>query len=431
MKPILRFSLLLFLIVFGDGCSHVKPLPDTYFSANTGFVAESNEAKLFYREALKQGSPFVDVKKVVLYSPNPKRFGQSFQRELFVTSNMRNTKFFARIIKNGNVKSTIASEKVIPASLRDNASNVMFDKPRFKIFVPVVAPDEKVELTLSFEWLDPRFLPPVFLEEEEPTLFAKVQVYFPYGVDSHFEVAKDGKKAEVYPKVAQIVEKDWMSEGNRQGLGSMVLFEKEAGLASSKQKSLRQQIFFSFLRQKDQEMNTVLDSFEKVSQHLYSRIDRYDVATPEMHDFLAKEVASLKNPLSQVWWVLTYLNEDIETRDKTLPYYEQDVFPASLVFKRRYGGYFDKVILGKALLNALGIEAEILLTQDDANPALDKAYTPYLFTRAALAIKVDNKSFFYDPSESLAGRYRFPKTLSEKRALVVRKSGGVLVMLPQ
>ena len=78
--------------------------------------------------------------------------------------------------------------------------------------------------------------------------------------------------------------------------------------------------------------------------------------------------------------------------------------PPAKVWDRGYGDCKDKALLLVALLDALGIAADVTLVHSDLGPGLPQALpSPYAFDHAIVRVRSDRGDYFLDPTQVLQG----------------------------
>jgi hypothetical protein len=422
---------LVFLALIFTGCSHLRVPPAMEALSDVNFALEKNRVELTLNDPGRPKAPYLHYERVAHFAPNPKRPGMPFKKELFLNTDMRNIHFSAQVLKNGKKMREVAAQKIIPTTLSDKQNAYLSQKSKLQILVPFVAPGEQVVLSLSYDWMETRWLLPVFLEEEEPTLASQAIVNVPHGVTMRFQAAQAKARQELAPQFAQIAKKEWSTDNNAAGLGTQYVFvlpkpHQNVSLAAD-----RLQLYFSFETPQEQEASWYFDSWPKLSRFIYDRIDRYELATTEIREFSLKEGQRNRTESQRVASVFAFLRSNIERLPSQSSYLDQEVQPASRTFKRRAGTPFDKVILGEAMLQSMGIESEILVAADaERNPELKGVFSPAIFSRVLLMASVDGKNYFFDPTAENTNSPALPKNLQGQAGLVIKRDGGGLIRLP-
>lgn len=359
--------------------------------------------------------------------------GQShkFKRELIINPLMHEISFKARVMRGTRVVREYTAQKSVQTILSDKKT--MWTAGRAKLVLDFnLAPGEEVVVNTEYAWMDPRYLWPIFLEGSLPTGQASITIDVPFGVDMRHKISKEGGSFDLIPKREDIKNLRWGTKDNRIGLGTRYIFEHDFGLKTQiNNKSDRMQLFLAFDMPMQHENSSLFNSWEAVSTFLYNRIDRYDLPSNTIRDFVEKECADKDTDLAKIMRVLSFLKNDIEKRALSGSFLEQEVQPAIRTFTRRFGSSFDIAILGKAMLSSLGIKADLLaLSSPDENPTLTDFYSPALFSKIVLSIKTDDKTFYVDPGEDLDRIDLLPLSMQGQNALSMNKEKGQFFTLP-
>src|SRR5205814_1555697 len=106
----------------------------------------------------------------------------------------RGAKLFARVEKNGKVQRVIESQKTARAILSDKKTSWLPTKPKLTLTVPYISSNEELVIVTSYDWMDIRWMRPLFMSDEVKTASSTLSVHVPLGVGMRFQAAKDGHK---------------------------------------------------------------------------------------------------------------------------------------------------------------------------------------------------------------------------------------------
>lgn len=384
-------------------------------------VVSSQELSMTYMPQHKRVPTHVVVNKTVRYSFSQHQIPESFTKEFVLNPTMFQASFVAHVQINGktirkyNAK-TIHSSKT--------------DRPVLSIVVPFLKPEEEVELISSYNWMDPRSLAPIFMEEPEATWTSKITIDVPYGVNLRYKAAYMGESLAVAPESIALEKAIWGTSDNRQG--KRFVFEREFGFQNNAKKaSNRQQLFVAFDAPAERDRKTIFENWDAVSSYFYNRIDRYDSPSNVIRDFSTAKTSNTSSDMEKIARVLSFLSNDIEKRRIFDAYQEQEAQPASRILQRRYGSPLEIVILGKAMLSSLNIDSNIVAVADpDQNPRIHDFFSPALFSKVILAISHNSETFYFDPLQKFDRFDQVPSTLQGQHALLVKPSNSQFFILP-
>ncbi|HXW60725.1 MAG TPA: hypothetical protein VEK06_04210, partial [Myxococcota bacterium] len=338
----------------------------------------------------------------------------------------------AQVMRGNKVVREYVGKKIIQTVLNDAKNTWTPARAKLALHIPELAVGEYVVMKTTYAWMDPRWHWPFFLESPEPTGVSKISIDVPFGVAMRFKASNNGEAYDLVPSSQNIENLLWGRKSKESGVGSRYVFEHDFGLkASAKNPRARMQLFFSFDLTMQQEKSSLFDNWTAVSSFLYDRIDRYDLPSNAIREFTQKECENRTTELSKVTRVLSYLKNDIEKRAVIGSFLEQDVQTATRTFARRFGSPFDIVILGKAMLTSIGIQADLLAVgSPEDNVQLSDFFTPALFSKVILAITADDQTFYVDPSFGPDRLDTLPIDLQGQNALIIRKDKGQFFALP-
>jgi len=385
-------------------------------------VVSSQELSMTYMPQHMRVPTHIVVQKSVRYSFSQSQIPESFTKELAINPTMYQASLVAHVKKN---QKTI--RKYMAKTIQSNARP---GRPVLSVVIPFLNPEEEVELISSYNWMDPRSIAPIFMEEPEATLASHITIDVPYGVNLRYKAAYLGDSLALAPKNIILEKAIWGKSDNRHG--KRFVFERDFGSQNNAKKaSHRQQLFIAFDAPAERDKKTIFENWESVSSYFYNRIDRYDLPSNTVRDFSMAKTSNTSSDIEKIARVLSFLSSDIEKRNTLEPYQEQEAQPASRILERRYGSPLEVVILGKAMLRSLNIDSNIVAVADpEQNPRIRDFFSPALFSKVILAITHNSETFYYDPSQKFDRFDQVPTNLQGQHALLVRPTGSPLFSLP-
>ncbi len=417
-------------VLFLTSCTHQQVKLNYDFDAE--LVVLKKDVTIVFVPANNHMPPHLEITKTERYRFTKDRAPMAFKKDITIGPLMHDVKLNAQVQKNGKLARTIQSQKVSQTIMSQNQRTWSPARTKLALTIPYVKSDEEIVVTTSYSWMDIRWHEPILLEEDVPTLASEVIVDVPYGVSSQFQSTKNGETFSLAPQPMDHAKTLWGQKDNQAGLGTRFIFTYDFGKdAAVRDPALRLQLFFSFESPVQSLRTPPFDNWERVSSYLYDRIDRYDYPSNAVRDFSRKETDPLPDNFAKLGRILSFLSNEVEARPVFGSYLEQDVQPAPKTFSRRFGSPFDKAILGKAMLMAIGIDAEIMASTDaKQNPVLLNLYSPALFHRIILAITLEGRTYFWDPSVPFVELEAMPIELYSARLLAIRKNKGQLFSMP-
>jgi hypothetical protein len=382
----------------------------------------AQELSITYMPPHKRVPTHLVINKSVRYQFSQSQIPESFSQELIIDPLMHQTSFVAQVQKMGK---TLRKYPAKTVQSPHRAGRAMLS-----IVVPFLKPEEEVVITSSYNWMDPRLVMPVFMEEAEATLASKITIDVPYGIKLRHKAAYLGSAITLEPTSIALEKTAWGTSDNRHG--KRYIFEHNLGPHNNAKKvSHRQQLFLAFDAPAERDKNTLFESWEAVSNYLYSRLDRYDLSSNAIRDFSVSLTKDSTDDIEKIKRVLYFLSNNIEMRNAFEPYLDQDAQPANKILSTRAGSALGKVVLGSALLSSLNIEANIVAVSDpDKNPRILDFFSPMLFSKPVLAIAHNSGTYYYDPLQNFDRLEQVPAHLQGQQALLVKASGSQFFTLP-
>lgn len=429
MKPKKSLIFLSTLFIFLAGCQHVALKPQRAVTGGEKSLIKRDIAIVSVPENKSTPAYITFTQKDRLV------FGamvntSGYRIEANVDPLMRNFAMVAKIEKNGKVVREFLAKKNATAVLSDKKTTWSPTRSKMVVTIPYLAEGEEVVVDTSYEWMDMRWMPPIFLQEDAQGAQTSVMVDVAYGTTMHFKASKDRFAHEFIPENEPHENKLWVDQDNKAGLGLRYRWQSMPDQQSrSSFKADLLQLYFAFDAPSRNEVTARFDSWPAISTYLYNRIDRYDMPSSEVRASAIEKTKNAKNDKEKVDIILSFLKNDIEKRSAVGPFNEQPVQPATRTFARRYGSAFDLVILGQAMLSSLGLNSNILLSADQSvNPKLTDFYSPALFTSPVLAINLSGSTFYFDPEAT--NPQGLSKNLQGQLALTLMPLKGEHLMLP-
>lgn len=400
---------------------------------NAPVLVLEQEANLSYMPQTKRVPAHVVVNKKVRYKflQASATSQEAFSKEFLINPLMRNATMIAQVQKDGKKVREYPAIKPAPTIL-NNKSLWTPGRTKLSVIVPFIKPEEEIVILTSYDWMEPRWLWPFFMEEAEPTVSSSVKVDVPYGISMSFKSTAMGEPFALIPTSTPYVNSQWSQHDNREGQGTRFIFEKNFGIQNTPKKpGFRQQVYLAFDAPAQRDKKTLFTNWESVSSYLYDRFDRYDLPSNTIGDFCSASTKDLTTDGEKIAHILAFLTNNIEKRNVLETFQEQEVQPATRTFARRYGSPLDIVILGKAMLTSLQIGADIVAVSDpEQNPKLSDFFSPALFSKIILAIYDKNQTFYYDPLQDYARFDQIPTNLQGQHALSLKPSESQYFALP-
>ncbi len=223
-----------------------------------------------------------------IYQNNP------FKIDFAINPLMRNPTIIARVERNGVLQRQFVAKRAVVNVLSDKKNSWSPTRSKLSLAIPFLTEGENVVVTTSYEWMDIRWMPPIFLQDDGQIDDVNLSVDVPFGVTMRFKSAKDGTDYDFIPANLSQEKALWKQQDNLAGLG-VRYFWKATSTDQSKSgaQSDRLQVFLAFDNPSKSDNTLKLDTWESVSKYLYGRIDRYDLPSNEIREFTIKETRDL------------------------------------------------------------------------------------------------------------------------------------------
>lgn len=379
----------------------------------------------------KRSPAYIEFSEVDRYRNVSNEPISPFKKDFFIDSLMHNLSVTAEVRKNNKVIRRYDAQKMAPPNLNQEKGVWTPGRSRLSLQLPFLAKDEELIIRRNYSWMDLRWMPPIFLEDEVPTLHAEVLVDVPYGNAMHFQAAQGGKEMSLLPTSSSKESPRWAVNSSHQGLGSRFLFDyRSMHTEAVARLGDRSQIYFSF----DPPLNekrSAFDSWDSVAQYMYSKIDRFDLPSNQIRDFALENTKDLVTNREKIVQLLSFLTQSIDVQTSSDSFQEEPTQPASKTFAKRSGSAFDVAILGKALLSSLGIKADLIAVgYDSKNPKLMNCYSPALFSSVILVAEADNKQYYFEPRNKSERLDQIPPHIQGQNALILGQKGGAFLSMP-
>lgn len=419
--------LIIFLLFSISSCRHVQTISRPPIDGLESSIFKKEMGLVFIPEK-KRLSPHVIVDKTDYYAVSG---STPFKIEMVVNPLMRNVTYVARVEKNGTVVREYVAKKSLTAQISEKRTLWTPTRSKLAIMVPYLEKDEIIVVHTRYEWMDIRWLQPLFLQEDGITREAKVTVDVPFGVSLHFKAAKDRAPFSFVPESTPYEKSDWVQEDNRAGLGMRYVWESNFEMQSRGQnRGDWLQLHLAFDTPSHNETAQRFDNWGQVSTYFYNRIDRYDLPSTEIREFTSKEIIDKGNDTQKLQAIFYFLRTSVEKRAVLGSFQDQEVQPATRTFARRYGTPFDIAILGKAMLSSVGFNAELVAVSDKRiNPEITDFYSPALFSSVLLAVTTNERTYYFDPETNQVMDQLEPNRQGQP-ALLIRPKNGLHFTLP-
>lgn len=428
----LTFQRLLFLfgwVFLAVSCQHVPLKPQREVLSGEKSLTSRNVGLIFVPENQKTQSYLLFDQKDRYHFGNASNTA-GYKIETLVDPLMRNFFMQAVIEKNGKALRKYIAQKNATSVLSDKKTTWSPARPKMIVNIPYLNPGEEVVINTTYEWMDTRFLPPIFFQEDERGADSSIVLDVPYGITLHFKATIDRNSVSLVPKSLPKDHKQWANKDNQAGLGMRYLWQSTPQHQStSPNKADFLQMFLAFDTPVRNDNLIKFDNWSEISKYLYNRIDRYDLASSDIQNFAHEHVKGLEN-VAKVKAIFSFLRNDVERRSALGSFNEQPAQPATRTFIRRFGSAFDIVILGKAMLESVGIDSAIVVASDKRfNPNISNFFTPALFSSVLLKATTAEGTFYFDPDEKNSVSELSPN-LQGQNALVLKASKGEHFRLP-
>ena len=294
LRPIVPM-VLLSLILFSPGCKRVSIIPDQLASTKAPVAMLKKDIDLVFVQESKSQPAHILYQRRDRYIFLRGQTDSPFKLEMIINPLMRNPSVVARVEKNGKTVREFVAKKSATSVLSEKKTSLTPTRSKLAIAIPYVAANEVVEVITSYEWMDIRFMQPLLLQEEDmPTMAARVTVDVPYGITMHFKAAKDRLRVDYVPTSFPQEKSLWVEDDNRAGLGMRHVWSADVQLMSQQQNRAHAlQLLLSFESPRQNDAGQRFDSWSKVANYLYKRIDRYDMPSPEIQSYAKKETRDL------------------------------------------------------------------------------------------------------------------------------------------
>lgn len=418
----------LWLIIISCGCRHTPVVKKLEIAKQPVFLTQRNVNLTFVPEQQKT-PPYVLFKKVDHFY-----FAKSFRTspykvEIITNPTMRNPSMTAKVIKKGKVVREFEAKRTQSSMISDNTTLWSPARSKLVLTIPFIEENEELAVTTSYEWMDTRWLPPILLTEQGLTEEGVLTVDVPYGITMHFKATKDKENFEFLPDSQNFETSLWAQEDNRSGLGMRHVWRLSAHTRTNNDlESDQPHLFLSFETPNQNPSPNKFDSWQAVADYINNRVDRYDVPSTAISEFVAKETRDLLDDEQKVDRILTLLS-GVQKRSVLGNYQDQEVQPATRTFARNAGSSFDIAILGKAMLSSTNITSNIVVIGDKRyNPHLVDFYSPALFRSVVLQIILPHKTIYFDPESPIL--YHVSPSLQGQHALMLRQKNALFFTMP-
>jgi hypothetical protein len=395
-----------------------KPVSLTKRDVNIVFVPEN-----------KRIPAVMNYQKIDHYTFHKSFTTSPFTMEIMVSPLMRNPIMTAKVLSKGKVVRQFAAKKTSTSMMSDK--NTAWSPARSKLLltIPFINENEEVVITTAYEWMDIRWIAPILFQDSGLIKEGSLTVDVPYGVTMHFKAAKDRHSLEFLPQSIAHESALWAQEDNRSGLGMRHIWK--ASDQNQSKNSLRAdqlQVFLSFETPHQNGATMKFDNWQTVAGYINDRIERYDVPSNAIREYVNSETRELATEQEKVDRIVAHLH-GVKKRLTAGSYQDQEVQPATRTFARNYGSPFDVAILGKAMLGSIGIDSDLLVASDKRyNPNISDFYTPSLFNSVLLAVTVSGKTIYFDPESGATNQ--LSSYLQGQQALLLRPKNTIIFMLP-
>lgn len=393
----------------------------------------NNDTNIIYIPKKANTAPYLIFEKKTKIAFKNLNAPMPYRQRLLLDNNMRNVVYSANIERDGKVLRAFPSQKEYGPAINSNQKALSAPKLSSVINIPYIDNNEDICITLRYEWMDPRWLLPIMLEESLPTKDAVVSIEVPYGITMNFQASVQREPITLMPYITEAVESTLWGDGkHHKGPGSKYIFKYSNNLQKNENKNLSDlmQLYVSFESPFSSNQNSSFDSWNKLSSFIYNKIDRFDAPQASIEKLSEELVKGEEKDDDKIRSVFNYLKEKIENQCSDVGFMFQEVGPAPRTFVRKYGTPFDLAILGKAMLSSLGIESQILLVSNvNINPKID-FFTPSIFNDVILAVIKKDKKYYFNPKQKQDNFSSLSWELQGQKALIIDKDKGQIMNLP-
>ena len=227
------FFLLQSAILLSSCAAKRMPLLD---NQQEPIIVSSQEISLTYMPQQQRVPTHLVINKSVRYQFSQNKIPESFARELVVDPLMHQASFVAYVQHNNK---TVRKYPAKTIQSPHRAGRAMLS-----VVVPFLKPEEEVVILSSYNWMDPRLVAPIFMEEAESTVASEITIDVPYGVNLRYKAASLGNALALEPKSIAFEKAVWGKSDNRHG--KRFVFKHDFGLHNNAKKiSHRQQLFLA------------------------------------------------------------------------------------------------------------------------------------------------------------------------------------------
>lgn len=343
-----------------------------------------------------------------------------FQENLVKNTSMTNVIFEALITEPSGKKRAFSAEK------NDEAPDLL------TLRIPYINPKEKLEITIKYDWMDIKNLPPIFLQTKENKKNLKVSI--PFGAKLHYTLAHNTQKIDSKPTTKIISNNQWINHDNDKGQGTEFSFNAhKMGLKPTVifDQAHFLQIFLGFESPFMEKKPIYLTSWQSVSSMIYEKLKAYFTKNLELKQLVEDKVKDKKDIKEKIPAALSIL-QDIKLVPSNSSFLFEQRQTIDTTFWKKSGHLMDIVLLAKNLLSYLDVSSEILLASSKyENPSLNDVYTPNLFSKPILALIVNNKIYYLDLSKPIEEWFLIADETDGQRALVISKEDGKIILLPK
>lgn len=411
-------------------CVHHRAIREPALDQALSAVIPRQEVHMVYVPQMQRMPAHIVVTKTTRYQFLNNKNLSGFKQEIILNPLMHNISLVAEVQRGGKKVRSYQGSKSNQPVLSKDKSMWLLGRTKLALVVPYLEADEEVLVTTKYAWMETRWHEPIYMEGSDPTFSSKLTVDVPFGIKPHFIAADRGEVIEL-PETQDDNNPQWGQRDNRSGQTRYVFEREFQKNNTAKNPGQRLQFFFAFDAPSPNDKQVLFENWESISRYLYNRIDRYDLPSSAIGNFAHKECDDKDNDLSKIARIFSFLSHDIERRTGTMSFQEQEPQPATRTFTRRFGSPFDIVILGKAMFQSLGLNADIVAVSDpQSNPRIEKFYSPALFDRVILAVTSGSQSYYFDPNQEFVRLDHVPTTLQGQYALLLRPNDGQHFALP-
>ncbi len=176
-----------------------------------------------------------------------------------------------------------------------------------------------------------------------------------------------------------------------------------------------------------------IKSWQDVVAWYYGLIQKNMKVTPEIRKAAKQAIAGRKGLRDKVRGVLEYMQENIRYVSMAFGNYAIEPHPTNEVFRNKYGDCKDQSLLAKAMLEAIGIKADLALfaREFDGNDPKEDLPLPGLYDHVLLKVYDSKEGDFYvDPLLEGYDIGEYPLQYQGGYALVISSGGARFEKLP-